>query len=51
MYEQFFFMKYYGGWSFLEFYNLPVGLRLWFVDRLRKQLEEESEEMKKASRK
>ena len=27
VYEQFFYMKYSGGWSFAEAYNLPVGLR------------------------
>tara|TARA_Y100000310_G_scaffold341606_1_gene441290 strand:- start:5164 stop:5370 length:207 start_codon:yes stop_codon:yes gene_type:complete len=37
-------MKYWGGWSFIEAYNLPVGLRKWFVERLAKQLEKEKEE-------
>ncbi len=44
-------MKYYGGWSFTEAYNLPIGLRSWFVDRLVKQIERENEEVKKANRK
>ena len=44
-------MKYYGGWSFLEAYNLPIGLRNWFFERLRKQLESEVEAMEKAKRK
>ena len=39
-------MKYYGGWSFTELYNLPIGLRNWFADRLLKQLKEESESSK-----
>jgi hypothetical protein len=43
VYEQFFFLKYSGGWSFAEAYNLPVGLRKWFVERLMKQLEAEAE--------
>tara|TARA_R100000152_G_C6683286_1_gene116619 strand:+ start:58 stop:303 length:246 start_codon:yes stop_codon:yes gene_type:complete len=43
VYETFFFLKYYGGWSFFEAYNLPVGLRKWFADRLAKQLQKESE--------
>lgn len=43
-------MKYSGGWSFSEAYNLPVGLRKWFVERLVKQLELEADAMKKASR-
>ena len=45
VYEQFFFLKYAGGWSFTEAYNLPVGLRSWFVDRLVQQLEAEKEAM------
>ena len=39
VYEQFFFLKYYGNWSLTEAYSLPVGLRKWFVDRLMKQLD------------
>tara|TARA_Y100000592_G_scaffold100874_1_gene183443 strand:+ start:1691 stop:1933 length:243 start_codon:yes stop_codon:yes gene_type:complete len=48
VYEQFFFLKYSGGWSFSEAYNLPVGLRDWFVQRLIKQLEAEKEAIEKA---
>ena len=51
VYEQFFFLKYHGGWSFTEAYNLPIGLRKWFVDRLIKQFEDEKQEMDKAKRK
>jgi len=51
VYEQFFFLKYYGGWSFIEAYNLPVGLRKWFVKRLSDQMEKEKEAMEKANRK
>jgi hypothetical protein len=40
-------LKYYGGWSFIEAYNLPVGLRKWFVERLTKQLKTEEEAMNK----
>ena len=50
IYEQFFFLKYSGGWSFSEAYNLPVGLRNWFVKRLVKQLEMEKEAIEKASK-
>ncbi len=49
IYEQFFFLKYYGGWSFTEAYNLPIGLRNWFIERLSKQLQKEAEATKKAS--
>ena len=50
VYEQFFFLKYSGGWSFSEAYNLPVGLRKWFVERLVKQLESEQAAIEKASK-
>jgi hypothetical protein len=51
VYEQFFVLKYHGGWSFIEAYNLPIGLRNWFVQRLSKQFEREKEEMDKATKK
>ena len=50
IYEQFFFLKYSGGWSFLEAYNLPVGLRKWFVQRLVQQLETERDAVESATR-
>ena len=50
VYEQFFFLKYNGGWSFSEAYNLPVGLRKWFTERLIKQIEDENEAIEKASK-
>lgn len=51
VYEQFFLLKYHGGWSFIEAYNLPIQIRLWFLRRLQKQFETEKEEYEKASRK
>jgi hypothetical protein len=50
MYEQIFFLKYSGGWSFSEAYSLPVGLRNWFVKRTIKQLKMESEAIENASK-
>jgi len=49
VYETFFFLKYSGGWSFSEAYNLPIGLRNWFVERLAKQIELENESIKDAA--
>lgn len=49
VYEQIFFLKYNGGWSFSEVYNLPVGLRNWFVKRTIKQLEDEAQAIQEAS--
>jgi hypothetical protein len=37
VYEHFFYLKMHGKWSFLEAYNLPIGLRNWFVKRLSKK--------------
>ena len=48
IYEAFFFLKYAGGWSFSEAYNLPIGLRTWFVERLAQQIEQENEAMKES---
>ena len=45
----FFFLKYSGGWSFSEAYNLPIKLRGWFVERLLKQLESENQAMEAAN--
>tara|TARA_B100001778_G_C18125374_1_gene422539 strand:- start:87 stop:329 length:243 start_codon:yes stop_codon:yes gene_type:complete len=50
VYEQFFFLKYSGGWSFSEAYNLPVGLRNWFTQRLIAQLEMEKKAIEEASK-
>ena len=50
VYEQFFFLKYAGGWSFSEAYNLPVGLRTWFTNRLSQQIEAENTAMEEASK-
>ena len=43
VYEQIFNLKYHGGWSFIEAYNLPIGLRLWFLRKLTEQFEKEAE--------
>ncbi len=51
VYEEFFILKYHGGWSFIEAYNLPIGLRHWFVKRLLKQFEDEKEHMDSEMRK
>ena len=50
VYEQFFILKHHGGWSFIEAYNLPVGLRHWWLKRLEKQFKDEKQAMDKASK-
>jgi len=44
-------MKYHGGWSFTEAYNLPVQIRRWFLQRLVKEIEAEAEAFNKTSKK
>mgnify|MGYP003128661994 CR=1 len=51
VYEQFFILKYHGGWSFIEAYNLPIGLRRWFLNKLKEQFENESEAINSSRRK
>ena len=50
VYEEFFAMKYYGGWSFMEAYNLPVLIRRWFLKRLAEEIQKEADQMKKSQR-
>ena len=49
VYEQIFLLKHHSNWSFSEAYTLPIKLRLWFVQRLRKQFEDEAKEVERAS--
>jgi hypothetical protein len=50
VYEIFFLMKYHGGWSFYEAYNLPVALRRWFFERLQEQIETENKQIEEANK-
>ena len=47
VYETFFILKHYGGWSLSELYNLPVGLRNWFLERTMQEYEKEAKQYKK----
>tara|TARA_R110002020_G_scaffold179938_8_gene373724 strand:+ start:1342 stop:1503 length:162 start_codon:yes stop_codon:yes gene_type:complete len=51
MYEEFFNLKHYGGWSFTEIYSLPIALRRWFLQRLIDEYKREADEAKKANQK
>jgi hypothetical protein len=48
VYDQFFILKYHGGWGFLEAYNLPIGLRLWFIEKIKEQFKKEAEAIEEA---
>jgi hypothetical protein len=43
VYEELFYLKYHGGFSIFESYNLPINLRRWFLFRLIKQFKMEKE--------
>ena len=43
MYTQWFYAKYYGNLSFIEWYNLPIGLREWYVKMLGEEIKKTSE--------
>ena len=49
VYEQFFLLKYHSSWTLIELYNLPIGLRKWFFNRLIQQKEEEVEARQNAT--
>ena len=49
LYEEMFQLKYHGGWSFFESYNLPVNIRNWFLERLIKEKEAEAEAMRSST--
>ena len=49
VYESFFTLKHYGGWSLYELYNLPIGLRNWFLERTVEEYKKEAEQARKAS--
>lgn len=46
VFEAFFVLKHYGGWSLFELYNLPVGLRTWWLERTIKEYKKEADAMK-----
>ena len=51
VYEQLFYLKHYGGWSFIESYSLPVQLREWWVKRIGKEFKREKEDLEKSQKK
>lgn len=46
VYECFFTLKHYGGWSLFELYNLPIGLREWWLKRTIEEYKKEAEKRK-----
>ena len=50
VYEEFFILKYHGGWSYVEAYNLPIPIRRWFLEKLVKQMEMENKAIEEAGK-
>tara|TARA_B100000035_G_scaffold74021_1_gene61333 strand:- start:6254 stop:6418 length:165 start_codon:yes stop_codon:yes gene_type:complete len=48
VYEAFFILKHYGGWSISELYSLPIGLRGWWLKRTMDEYKKEADAAKKA---
>jgi hypothetical protein len=48
VYEEFFILQFHGGWSFIEAYNLPVGLRRWYLAKLREHFDLQREAIENA---
>ena len=42
IYETFFYLKNNFNWTFIELYNLPIGLRTWFVKKYSEMVEEQN---------
>lgn len=48
VYEEIFLMQYYGIFAFSEAYCLPIGLRSWYLNKLKKQFDLEAEAINSA---
>ena len=53
VHEQIFYLVHHGKWNYFDVYDLPIRIRMWFIDRLSRHFEEENkraEEQAKKSR-
>ena len=50
VYEQMFALVFHGKISLIEAYNMPIGLRIWFLNRLKREFKEEKERHEEAHR-
>ena len=51
VFDQILDLKYYAGFSIFESYNLPIGLRNYYIQKIVEKLEKEKESMEKNSNK
>ena len=47
VYDSYFLMKFHGGFSLFESYNLPIKIRNYFLMKLTQQIEREAQEIQK----
>ncbi|MEC7609486.1 MAG: hypothetical protein VX964_04890, partial [Verrucomicrobiota bacterium] len=48
--DQIFTLMYYMGFTYVEAYNIPIWQRIWFIERLNKELKAANEAQSGASR-
>lgn len=51
VHEQIFYLVQHGGWNYFDVYDLPIKIRLWFVERLSKHFEDRNKQMEKEAQK
>ena len=48
--EHIFLLMYYMGFTYVEAYNLPIWQRMWFLDRINKEIKQANEKQSGSSR-
>jgi len=51
VHEQIFYLVQHGKWNYYDVYDLPIKIRMWFIDRLSKHFEEENKKAEEHARK
>jgi len=51
VHEEMFYLIQNGNWNYFDVYDLPVKIRMWFVERLSKHFEDQNKAQEKASKK
>ena len=51
VHEQMFYLIQHGNWNYFDVYDLPIKIRMWFVDRLSDHFEEQNKAQEEAARK
>jgi len=51
VHEQMFYLIQHGNWNYFDVYDLPIKIRMWFVDRLSDHFEQQNKAQEEAARK